>query len=102
MSRKSKNSFIIFLFLILLVAILFYFLTGFYIIPPGALSKGATHWFIRAGTGYPFISSPASILRKTKDLSSMKSNFKKVLNFPQDKIIATFKYSKWLYSFTER
>lgn len=87
--------------MLLILFLIFYFLTGFYIIPPSALNKGSTNWFIRAGTGYPFISSPASILRKTNNLSSMKSNLKKVLNFPKEKIIATFKYSKWLYSFTE-
>jgi hypothetical protein len=102
MSKKRKNTLLFVILLILILFLAFYFFTGFYIIPPGAISKGATHWFIRSGTGYPFISSPNSILKRTKDFSSMKSNLKKVLNFPKDKVIATFKYSNWLYSFTQK
>ncbi len=102
MRRKSKNFFGFLIILILVLLFIFYFFTGFYIIPPGAISQGATHWFIRINTGYPFISSPSSILKRTKDFSSMKTNLKKVLSFPKDKVIASFKYSKWLYSFTEK
>ena len=98
--KRMKKIGIFFIFLILFLSV-FYIITGFYVVPPGAINKGYTHWFVRAGTGYPFISSPASILKKTSNFTSMKSNLKKVLNFPKDNVIATFKYSKFLYSFTE-
>lgn len=102
MSRKKAKSFFLLILIILILILAFYFITGFYVIPPGAVSKGSTNWFVRLGTHYPFISSPASILRTTNNLNSMKTNLKKVLNFPKDKIIATFKYSDFLYSFTEK
>ncbi|HPC38324.1 MAG TPA: hypothetical protein PLF21_03325 [Exilispira sp.] len=102
MSKKSSKTILFLIIFIIILIFIFYFFTGFYIIPPGAINKGATHWFIRIGSGFPFLSSPSSILNKTKDFTSMKSNLKKVLNFPKDKVIATFKYSKWLYSFINK
>ncbi len=82
--------------------LLFYFLTGFYVVPPALLNKGYTYWFLRVGTGYPFLSSPASFLKRSENFNSLNLNLKKVLKFPENRIILKFKYSKTLYSLIEK
>ena len=48
---------------IIVVAVFFYFLTGFVVIRPvGVLTKGSVVWYVRPGVKLPFITSPGKAI----------------------------------------
>jgi len=87
--------------LILFSCLVFYFCTGFFVVQPiGALPEGATIWYWRLGTRFPFISSADGLLlKKTGSVSLMgrAGALAAFSGFLKEKKIAVLPYSRTLY-----
>lgn len=94
-----KYWYILWIFIILVIS--FYKLTGFFVVQPiGAIPEWITIWYLRYETNLPFISSPDSISNSAIWSVSLLGRWmalSSITELIQDKIIARFPYSEFLY-----
>lgn len=101
--KKNGKTGLIILSILLILIILLIIFTGFFVVKPIAASninQKSTFWFIRIGTGLPFISSPESLaIKKFKKANILGSTAMLIqtLTKIKNKKIAKLPYIGLLY-----
>ncbi|HEV7165901.1 MAG TPA: hypothetical protein VGO35_10970 [Gammaproteobacteria bacterium] len=100
-SKKASKRLLIGLGFAAVICVTLYFTTGLFVVQPiGVVPNGATIWYWRIHTNYPFIASADGLLLDRVGNVSLLGRVVALgatANELQDKKIATFPYSRTLY-----